>query len=53
MHHLHGAGEIPELVRTMSDPAYLVTRTFLHGPAAAEADLRSIADFVTRPLLAW
>lgn len=53
IHHLHGAGETAELLRTTTDPAYLITRTFLHGPAAAEADLRRTADLLTHPALDW
>lgn len=53
IHHLHGAGETAELARTMTDPAYLITRTHLHGPAAAEADLRRTADLLADPDLGW
>lgn len=53
VHHLHGAGEIPELAKTVTNPVYLITRTFLRGPTAAEADLRRTTELLTDLALEW
>ncbi len=53
IHHLHGAGETFELAITVTEPLYLITRTFRHGPAAAESDLRRTAKLLTHPALGW
>ncbi|MBV9031507.1 MAG: hypothetical protein JO364_14635 [Pseudonocardiales bacterium] len=53
IHHLHGAGNDAEVVTTMTDPAYLATRSFLHGPRAAEADLRRTEALLAHPDLRW
>jgi WD40 repeat protein len=41
--HLRGAGRHAELVRTATDPAYVVRRLIAGGPHAAEADLAQAA----------
>jgi WD40 repeat protein len=51
-HHLLGAGDVTELVRVVTDAAYVCARVDASGVSAAEADLRRVPAVLHDPEVA-